>query len=89
MIIRLAPTCTPSLSRISKIPTFEGFWGEDFELPKQAEPPTETLNGKHTIFGRVIGGMEVATQLTVRDPGQDPSKLPEADRIKSVTIVEK
>ena len=35
-----------SISRISKIPTFEGFWGEDFDLPKQADLVTETLNGK-------------------------------------------
>lgn len=35
-----------SISRISKLPTFEGFWGEDFELPKQADLVTETLNGK-------------------------------------------
>jgi cyclophilin family peptidyl-prolyl cis-trans isomerase/protein-disulfide isomerase len=51
--------------------------------------PQEALNGKHTIFGRVISGMEVATQLTVRDPTQDPSKLPEPDRITGVTISEK
>jgi len=51
--------------------------------------PQETLNGKHTIFGRVISGMDVATQLAARDPSQDPSQQPEADRIISVTIVEK
>ncbi len=51
--------------------------------------PQETLDGKHTIFGRVISGMEVASQLVVRDPATDPSKLPEADRITSVTISEK
>ena len=51
--------------------------------------PQDTLNGKHTIFGRVISGMDVATQLTVRDPATDPTKMPEADRILSVTITEK
>jgi hypothetical protein len=43
----------------------------------------------HTIFGRVISHMEVATQLTARDPIADSSKLPEADRITGVTINER
>jgi hypothetical protein len=77
-----------SLSRISKIPTFEGFWGEDFELPKQAEPPTETLNGKQyraailkktALFpsqtGRLtVGPMELvaAVQLRSHNRSRDP-----------------
>lgn len=77
-----------SLSRISKIPTFEGFWGEDFELPKQAEPPVETLNGKQyraavlkktALFpsqtGRLtIGPMELvaAVQLQSHNRSRDP-----------------
>ncbi len=50
--------------------------------------PQETLNGKHTIFGRVISGMDVASQLAARDPATDPTNMPEADRILSVTISE-
>ncbi len=77
-----------SLSRISKIPTFEGFWGEDFDLPKQVEPPTETLNGKQyraavlkrtALFpsqtGRLtVGPMELvaAVQLRSQNRSRDP-----------------
>ena len=35
--------------------------------------PTEWLNGRHTIFGEVVEGMDVLSQLTLRDPGQNPS----------------
>jgi hypothetical protein len=77
-----------SLSRISKIPTFEGFWGEDFELPKQAEPPTETLNGKQyraavlkrtALFPSQVGRLQVgpmelvaAVQLRTHNRSRDP-----------------
>jgi len=48
----------------------------------------ETLDGKHTIFGRVVAGMDVAARLVVRDPTMNPDGLPEADRILSVEIAE-
>ena len=35
--------------------------------------PAEHLNGLHTIFGRVIQGMDVAEALTPRDPGTNPA----------------
>jgi cyclophilin family peptidyl-prolyl cis-trans isomerase len=47
---------------------------------------TTWLNGKHTIFGRVVSGMNVALALTVRDPAASP---PPGDKIISVTIEEK
>jgi cyclophilin family peptidyl-prolyl cis-trans isomerase len=50
--------------------------------------PQPTLSGKYTVFGRVVTGMDVATQLTPRDPASDPSTLPEPDRILSVEIGE-
>ena len=34
--------------------------------------PTPHLDGKHTVFGRVIEGMEVVVALKPRDPGQNP-----------------
>ena len=49
--------------------------------------PAEHLNGKHTIFGRVIEGMDVAEALTVRDPNQNPDSL--GDVIETVTIEER
>jgi cyclophilin family peptidyl-prolyl cis-trans isomerase len=42
--------------------------------------PTSYLNGRHTVFGRVIEGMEVASALKRRDPqGQGP--MPDPDKI--------
>ncbi len=48
--------------------------------------PTSWLDGKHTIFGRVIEGMEVVESLTPRDPSQNPDYP--GDVIESVTIME-
>ncbi len=31
---------------ISKLPNLDGFWTQDFEIPKQAKPTEEVLNGK-------------------------------------------
>ncbi len=46
------------------------------------------LNGGYTIFGRVTSGMDVAKNLTPRDPSQNPN-APPGDAITSVAIVEK
>jgi cyclophilin family peptidyl-prolyl cis-trans isomerase len=46
------------------------------------------LDGNYTIFGQVIQGMDVATQLTQRDPSQAVA-LPPGDKIIKVTIEEK
>lgn len=48
----------------------------------------EHLNGGYTIFGRVISGMEIVQNITVRDASQG-GELPPADRIIRVTITEK
>ncbi len=50
--------------------------------------PAEHLNGRHTIFGRVISGLEIAEQLTPRDTSQG-GILPAGDKILSVDIEEK
>lgn len=47
--------------------------------------PIAQLNGKYTIFGQVIEGMDVARSLTVRDPSASGA-LPEGDYIESITI---
>ena len=50
--------------------------------------PAEHLNGFYTIFGQVINGLDVAEQLTPRDPSQG-GFLPAGDLILRVTIEEK
>jgi len=50
--------------------------------------PAPQFDGKYTIFGEVLSGMEVLKQLTPRDP-QPGSDLPPGDRLISVTVEEK
>jgi cyclophilin family peptidyl-prolyl cis-trans isomerase len=46
--------------------------------------PTPWLNGRHTIFGKVAGGMDVLQSLTPRDPTTDPDF--EGDLLERVEI---
>jgi hypothetical protein len=46
--------------------------------------PTPHLNDQHTIFGKVVTGMDVAQSLTPRDPRGDPAY--EGDKLISVEI---
>ena len=46
-----------------------------------------TLEGKSTVFGRVIEGLDVVKSLTERDP-QGSQNPPAGDRIESITIEE-
>ncbi|MHB8778790.1 MAG: peptidylprolyl isomerase [Anaerolineales bacterium] len=50
--------------------------------------PAAHLNGGYTIFGQVLSGLEVAEQLTPRDPEHD-TLLPPGDKIISVLVEEK
>ncbi len=50
--------------------------------------PTPHLNGKYTIFGQVISGMDTLEKLTPRDP-QQSDNLPPGDRILTIVIEEK
>jgi cyclophilin family peptidyl-prolyl cis-trans isomerase len=59
--------------------------GSQFFITYSAQP---TLDGNYTIFGKVIQGMDVATNLTARDPSKS-GDLPPGDKILSVTIEEK
>ncbi|HUH98048.1 MAG TPA: peptidylprolyl isomerase [Anaerolineales bacterium] len=49
--------------------------------------PQPSLDGIYTVFGQVIGGMDVVESLTPRDPSQ-AGDLPPGDKILSVTIEE-
>ena len=59
--------------------------GSQWFITYSAQPD---LNGRHTIFGKVIEGMEVVDSLTRRDPSADPN-APLGDKILSVTIEER
>ena len=50
--------------------------------------PREELNGRYTIFGQVISGIDILRQLTPRDPSQN-ANLPPGDRIITISIQEK
>lgn len=52
--------------------------------------PTGHLDGKHTVFGRIIDGIEVLGDITRRQPTGNPSQdeaLPEPDRIIKAEIL--
>ena len=48
--------------------------------------PQSGLDGKHTVFGQLIEGMDVLERLTPRDPSQNPQF--EGDQIIRITIEE-
>ena len=50
--------------------------------------PTAQFNGKYTIFGQVLKGMEVLQSLTPRD-AQPGANTPPGDKLINITIVEK
>jgi cyclophilin family peptidyl-prolyl cis-trans isomerase len=58
--------------------------GSQFFITYDALPD---LDGRFTIFGRVISGMEVVEEITPRDPSQNPA-LPPGDLILGITIEE-
>lgn len=47
--------------------------------------PTGFLNGKHTVFGRVIEGMDVLSELQRINPEEE--NLPAPDKIREATIL--
>ncbi|MED5283838.1 MAG: peptidylprolyl isomerase, partial [Chloroflexota bacterium] len=48
--------------------------------------PTPHLDGAHTVFGKVISGMDVVMDIRERDPMSDPNP---GDKINTITIEEK
>ncbi len=58
--------------------------GSQFFITYEATP---WLDGKHTVFGRVIEGMDVLESLRPRDPQMNPTF--EGDHIKTIRIEER
>lgn len=58
--------------------------GSQFFITLAAQP---NLDGKHTVFGRVIEGMDVVESLSARDP-QAASPDQPGDRVLSITVEE-
>lgn len=50
--------------------------------------PAASLNGKYTLFGQVLSGLDVLTRLTPRDP-QPGQNLPDGDLLLTISIEEK
>ncbi|HEX6270873.1 MAG TPA: peptidylprolyl isomerase [Anaerolineales bacterium] len=48
--------------------------------------PTPHLNGRHTIFGRVVQAMDVVNGITPRNPEENPTF--QGDVIETITITE-
>ncbi len=51
--------------------------------------PTPQLNGVHTVFGRVIEGMDVLAKLQRRDPSDPEQTAITPDHIVSATVIRK
>ncbi|GHT41462.1 hypothetical protein FACS189443_3270 [Planctomycetales bacterium] len=51
--------------------------------------PTSFLDGKHTVFGRVVDGMEVLADIQRIDPEDKDATIPEIDRIVSAKVLNK
>ncbi|MFQ5594291.1 MAG: peptidylprolyl isomerase [Anaerolineae bacterium] len=49
--------------------------------------PTPWLDGQHTIFGKVIEGLEVLDKITRRNPQENPD-APPGDKIETIEIEE-
>ena len=48
--------------------------------------PVHQLDGKHTVFGQLVEGMDVLKEITPRDPNQNPQFA--GDKIIRITIEE-
>ncbi|MDR3108529.1 MAG: peptidylprolyl isomerase [Planctomycetaceae bacterium] len=51
--------------------------------------PTSFLDGKHTVFGRVVEGIDVLADLQRIDPSDEEQKVPQIDKIIEAKVLNK
>jgi cyclophilin family peptidyl-prolyl cis-trans isomerase len=51
--------------------------------------PTSFLDGRHTVFGRVVEGLEVLADIQRLDPSDENAKIPELDKIVEAKVLNK
>jgi len=51
--------------------------------------PTSFLDGRHTVFGRVVEGMEVLSEIQRFDPSNEEAIIPELDKIIEAKVLNK
>ena len=51
--------------------------------------PTAMLDGRHTVFGRVVEGLEVLSEIQRVDPKDEEATVPELDKIIEAKVLNK
>jgi cyclophilin family peptidyl-prolyl cis-trans isomerase len=51
--------------------------------------PTSMLDGRHTVFGRIVEGLEVLSDIERVDPDDKDSMIPELDKIIEAKVLNK
>jgi cyclophilin family peptidyl-prolyl cis-trans isomerase len=71
---------------MARLPGIRDSGGSQFFL---TVVPTDHLDGEHTVFGRVMDGIEVVVDLNRREPGATPPSgvLPAPDRILKAEVL--
>lgn len=76
-------TRIPMQAQISKLPSLNGFWSQDFELPQNPKPQEEVLNGVtyHTFTLKKTALFPQQTGTLILDPAQVMGVAHIADRM--------
>jgi hypothetical protein len=88
VVFKLYTRLSVSSFNLSKAPTFDGFWSEDFDMPHQPQQTTETVNGKQyrvftvkktALFATQSGNLKIAplevqcgVQMQTKRKSNDP-----------------
>ncbi|HVN47843.1 MAG TPA: BatD family protein [Bacteroidota bacterium] len=69
VVFKLYTRVSVTSFNLTKAPTFDGFWSEDFDMPHQPQQTTETVNGKQyrvftikktALFATQAGNLKIA-----------------------------